>query len=142
MNYEERSKELAPFPKPCTAPGCHRLTTSYDSRCDLHPRKRHHNQESKKASDDRRGSASSRGYDWRWKKLRDAYLAKNPLCEHCLADGRVTIANEVDHIVALRDGGARLDPSNLQSLCIACHRAKTQKEIQARKIAARLGELL
>jgi 5-methylcytosine-specific restriction enzyme A len=34
----------------------------------------------------------------------------------------------VDHIVEIRDGGARLDPANLQLLCAPHHTAKTAAE--------------
>lgn len=38
----------------------------------------------------------------------------------------------VDHIVELRDGGAPLDPANLQLLCHACHQVKTGAARRAR----------
>jgi 5-methylcytosine-specific restriction endonuclease McrA len=34
-------------------------------------------------------------------------------------------AQVTDHIVALRDGGARLDPRNHQSLCYRCNVLKS-----------------
>jgi len=39
----------------------------------------------------------------------------------CEAEGRVTIADVVDHIVPIEDGGARLDVNNLRSLCTKHH---------------------
>ena len=32
-----------------------------------------------------------------------------------------------DHIVERKDGGAELDPANVEVLCHACHQAKTAK---------------
>jgi len=80
--------------------------------------------------DERRGSARERGYDYRWEKVRDWYRASHPLCEVC---GRPM--DHVDHIVPLRDGGERLDPDNLQSLCKPCHDKKTAEETRKRAAA-------
>ena len=57
----------------CAAPGCGKLT---DVRyCDVHLRSRPDRQ-----ADRGRGSAASRGYGWRWQKLRKLVLARDPLC--------------------------------------------------------------
>lgn len=56
-----------------------------------------------------------------WKRLRDWYIARHPLCELCHARP----ATIVDHIKELADGGASLDVCNLQSLCSSCHAVKT-----------------
>lgn len=52
----------------------------------------------------------------RWKKLRDWYRARHPLCELC---GQPT--QTVHHIIELRDGGLEMAEDNLQALCLACH---------------------
>jgi 5-methylcytosine-specific restriction protein A len=44
----------------------------------------------------------------------------------------VVLAVEVDHIVPIREGGARLDANNLQPLCHTCHSRKTMLEYLAR----------
>lgn len=59
-----------------------------------------------------------------WAALRQAVLAAEPLCRACAAQGRVTPAREVDHIVPRTAGGTHA-LANLQPLCTACHRAKT-----------------
>lgn len=63
------------------------------------------------------------GRPWRRKRetilLRDHYT-----CRTC---GLVTHSLEVDHIVNLAQGGTE-DDSNLQALCIPCHKAKTARE--------------
>jgi 5-methylcytosine-specific restriction protein A len=47
-------------------------------------------------------------------------LASSPLCAECERRGVVTLATDVHHIVAKRDGG--LDEiENLEPLCHACH---------------------
>jgi len=60
-----------------------------------------------------------------WKKLRTRYAKQNPLCVRCKEQGRVTPVQIVDHIIEIKDGGASLDESNLQSMCRACHNSKT-----------------
>ena len=77
--------------------------------------------------DQRRGSAAARGYDRRWQKIRLMHLRANPLCVMCLAEGRTTLATDVDHIVPRRQGGTDA-PSNLQSLCHSHHSQKTAGE--------------
>lgn len=75
------------------------------------------------------GSASDRGYDTAWKKLRAAHVAEHPLCEDCLLDGIVQPVEEVDHVKPVKTHPhLRLDPSNLRSLCKSHHQLKTQRE--------------
>lgn len=63
------------------------------------------------------------GRPWRRLKakihLRDKYT-----CQCC---GVVTMDLELDHIVNIAQGGND-DESNLQSLCVPCHKEKTLKE--------------
>lgn len=72
-------------------------------------------------------STAERGYDGTWQKLRKWKLATDPFCASCGGS-----ANQVDHIQPIADGGARLDPANLQSLCISCHSKKTAIDKKAR----------
>ncbi|MFD9551728.1 HNH endonuclease signature motif containing protein [Nocardia salmonicida] len=67
------------------------------------------------------GSGSTR----KWRELREAKLASDPICE---ASGCTRLAIEVDHVEPVGTGGERYDPSNLQSLCHTCHQAKTAQE--------------
>lgn len=74
-------------------------------------------------------SAADRGYDHAWRKMRRLFLMANPLCVICQAQGRVTPANVVDHIIPHRGDRERFDdPDNLQALCKPCHDRKTQQE--------------
>ena len=59
---------------------------------------------------------------------RERYFARNPLCVGCLAKGKVTAAQELDHIVPVGKGGSDSDPSNWQGLCKACHADKTEQD--------------
>lgn len=80
--------------------------------------------------DERRGSASERGYGSRWRKFRDAYLARHPLCVACQRCGRVSPAVVVDHVKP-HGGDMRIFwalPDNAQGLCSACDGAKKPRE--------------
>lgn len=46
----------------------------------------------------------------------------------CEAEGLTTAGEELDHIVPLMWGGSN-DDSNLQLLCVTCHKIKTSKEL-------------
>ena len=59
--------------------------------------------------------------------IRAAFLSAHPLCVCCLNVGRVTIATELDHIVALRHGGT--EKANYQALCHDCHSDKTEQDM-------------
>ncbi len=72
--------------------------------------------------------AHKSGYDKRWRRIRNAALAGEPLCRHCAEAGRVTAAVLVDHIVPLPAGTH--DRENLQPLCQQCHAVKTTSERQ------------
>ena len=64
-----------------------------------------------------------------WRGMREAQLRKEPLCRHCLTEGKATPATQADHIVAHRGEWERfIDPYNLQSLCASCHSLKTYHE--------------
>ena len=64
-----------------------------------------------------------------WRRVRKAVLARDDhQCVLCAAQGRVEAARAVDHVTPLFQGGAALDPENLQSLCLECHRIKTAEE--------------
>lgn len=60
--------------------------------------------------------------------LRERILKRDGfLCQPCSKEGRTRIAKEVDHIRSLAQGGTD-HPSNLQAICIPCHRKKTAEE--------------
>lgn len=80
--------------------------------------------------DVQRGTAPERGYDHRWKLLSRAHRRREPLCRHCANAGRVRLGELVDHIRPLKAGGTN-DEANLQTLCRACHKVKTDAETRA-----------
>ena len=75
-----------------------------------------------------KGSRHERGYGSAWVKTRARILKRDGyLCQTCLANGRPTKAEQVDHIKAKAKGGTD-DDDNLQAICQDCHQAKTQEE--------------
>lgn len=110
-------------PSACRRPGCPGLVRAgVCSVCGPLVRR------SRVEHDERRGTAHERGYDARWRRLRTAHMAAEPLCRMC---GK--LADLVDHITPILDGGAVLDDNNLQSLCKACHAVKSARDLAKRK---------
>jgi len=70
--------------------------------------------------------------------LRDRLLSANPLCAMCKSRGLVTLATDLDHIVALTNGGGN-DDENLQGLCAECHELKTLADL-GRRPRMEIGE--
>lgn len=63
-------------------------------------------------------------------EIRAAHFRLYPLCVRCQAKDppRVTAATELDHRVALVNGGEDVE-ENRQGLCAACHRDKTNEDM-------------
>lgn len=112
----------------CAHRGCEELVTS--GYCEVHQAE--YNAKQKQRAEEinkNRASSTQRGYDSRWQKARHTYLKHHPLCVECEKAGKVTSATVVDHIIPHK-GNKKLfwDKNNWQSLCKACHDAKTAKE--------------
>ena len=75
-------------------------------------------------------------------RLRDDFLARNPLCALCLKRGRTVEAEEVDHVLAIYLGGSLMDAGNLQALCRLCHQGKTSFELSEYPPGSELAERL
>lgn len=64
-------------------------------------------------------------HGWRWTAVRRAVFVRDGWrCVECGRAGRL----ECDHVTPLDRGGNPWDPDNLQTLCRACHIAKTARE--------------
>lgn len=64
----------------------------------------------------------------RWRRLRLAKLADNPLCEICLSKGVIEPTTDIHHIKKFSEGSTKEEMNelaysynNLQSLCSKCH---------------------
>ena len=115
-------KGAVPMPyrpkKPCAHPGCPALT--YTVFCPAHEK-----QDARAYEKYKRDPATRKRYGRAWQHIRTLYIAAHPLCEQCAADGRLTPAREVHHVIPLADGGSH-DDENLIALCKACHSGITR----------------
>lgn len=115
--------------KVCKKPNCGQLT--HGQYCDKHEKlKKIQTVEVRRNYDAVRGSATSRGYNYRWSQYSKSYREANPLCVKCLEKGILKVNNCVDHIIPVTgpDDPLFWEPSNHQGLCTACHSEKTAKE--------------
>ena len=65
-------------------------------------------------------------------EARKRFLYNEPLCRQCSTKGRTTLATQVDHIIALVNGGSDGD-NNKQPLCDECHKVKTAADMGYRR---------
>ena len=92
--------------RPCRYPGCPHLTDGV--YCEEHAKVMEQHYEKFQ-----RGYSPGKRYGRAWKRIRDRYVHKHPLCEQCLKEGRYVAVEEVHHIVPLAEGGSN-DESNLK----------------------------
>ena len=78
-----------------------------------------------------------RGHEFSAATRKAALARAGNRCEQCLATGRL----DVDHIVAVADGGAETI-DNAQVLCRTCHVAKTTRDLRERELQRRRDEAL
>jgi 5-methylcytosine-specific restriction protein A len=77
-----------------------------------------------------------------WRELLNAiikvrgWICQDPRCTRPNGPWRRIYG---DHIIELRDGGARLDPDNVLLRCASCHTRKTVEARAARQAAAPAG---
>jgi 5-methylcytosine-specific restriction protein A len=105
--------------KACGYPGCPELTNS--RYCDKHQQESDHIYNKYK-----RDPMTKKRYGRSWKHIRDRFIKTHPLCEECRMAGKLTLAEEVHHILPLTKGGSHSD-DNLMSLCKSCHSTITAK---------------
>ncbi len=66
----------------------------------------------------------------RLQQYRAQWFCLHPLCAECERNGKVRLATQLDHIVALDNGGTDFDqPGNRQGLCDDCHEVKTARDL-------------
>lgn len=108
--------------RPCSFPGCPELAVEGKQYCAEHQRR-----EDARYNHYTRSPDVNKKYGRAWKRIRDRYASKHPLCEMCLAEGRMTPTAEIHHKVPVSKGG-RHDEENLMALCRSCHN-KIHREI-------------
>lgn len=99
--------------RPCSFLGCPQLTEGqYCEQHRVEARRRYDKYE--------RATNVNKKYGRAWKRIRDRYVTEHPLCECCERKGKMTVAQEVHHILPISKGGTH-DRNNLMSLCKSCH---------------------
>lgn len=99
----------------CAASGCPQRAEPGSQYCAEHKRLADRQYDAYTRSPDHH-----KKYGRAWKRIRDRYVRSHPVCERCLAEGRITPVEEVHHIVPVSKGGQHVD-NNLMSLCQSCH---------------------
>lgn len=100
----------------CTTPGCDELADG--PRCRIHAN----------ARDAARGSSSERGYDAEWQRVRKLVLARDGYECQLRLKVCTKVATQVDHVIPLSAGGARLAMANLQASCKPCNVSKAGRD--------------
>ncbi|SIO36660.1 5-methylcytosine-specific restriction enzyme A [Rhodovulum sp. ES.010] len=119
--------------KLCRAPGCDELALPGGALCDEHAAERAARARARKARAKdsavaRKGAALYKTAAWR--RARETYLRRHPLCVDCGDLGLVVEAEEVDHVEPHRGDVRKFwDRSNWQALCKRCHSRKTAREV-------------
>lgn len=103
----------------CRKAGCGKAHGNGHGYCEAHLADRH---------TWKGGNTTKRGYGWAWQKLRSKIMERDKaMCQPCHRRGHYTAATEVDHIQAKAKGGTD-HTHNLEAICSACHKAKTQRD--------------
>lgn len=113
----------------CRAPACSKAIPS-PGFCDKHTK------QSSGWTRTTTQTTTARGYGHAWRRLREKILKRDCyLCQRCMRSDRVSVSNEVDHIINKASARAQGwtdeqidDPSNLEAICTDCHKMKTNKE--------------
>lgn len=111
--------EVKPMPmkpkRPCRYGGCPKLTDHKSGYCEDHRKmmERHYEKFT-------RGYDQHERYGSSWRKVRDRYISRHPLCEVCQQHGKYVMAELVHHKKPISADGTN-DENNLMALCISCH---------------------
>ncbi len=106
--------------KPCAYPGCASLVSG--GYCSKH-------RAVASTRDSEKERKVHRLYDRRWKKAREAQLAKEPWCADCLRANIYTAASEVHHDERHEGDREKFWSSSKTSLCKTCHSKRTAAEV-------------
>ena len=87
-------------------------------------------QEQSKVYDERRGSASARGYTHRWSKAAATFKTRHPLCLGCEAAGDVVAARLVDHVEPHRGDQDKFWDTSMWQPCCAWHHDVVKQRLE------------
>ena len=124
-------------PTICRKAGCSNTTTQRNGYCTEHQDYAKEQERLwREKRNENRESASRRGYGAEWRKLREAKLKANPLCERCGAPASVVHHKDHNQYNDFWD--------NLESVCRSCHeqhhgrkRKDNAREIENRNVGYR-----
>jgi 5-methylcytosine-specific restriction protein A len=102
----------------CLEPGCPDVATKR-GRCD-----RHRRDLERERSRRRRETTGGIFKTKLWLRRREQVLFEQPLCPGINGNPCDRIAEEVDHITPLSQGGAPYRRDNLRGLCSPCHQER------------------
>lgn len=98
--------------RPCRYPGCPHLTDGV--YCEEHAKVMEQHYEKFQ-----RGYSPGKRYGRAWKRIRDRYVHKHPLCEQCLKEGRYVAVEEVASLYAVYAAARSLTISSVKAACVA-----------------------
>lgn len=115
-------------PSTCTEPMCPALIHDGKSKCEEH-RLQQQSRITKEYAAKHTNSKYVQFYNSRtWRQLSINHRKQQPLCMHCLEHHITKPADVADHVIEIREAyHMRLDTTNLESLCHACHNSKTAR---------------
>jgi 5-methylcytosine-specific restriction protein A len=116
--------------KRCAHAGCRELIPTTETYCAKHKRNADRQYDKQRYRSD--PSYIKLYHSKEWRAIREqAMIRDHGLCQECLKHERIEQAKVVDHIKRVDEHPElRLELSNLQSLCKACHNKKTANEMQ------------
>lgn len=115
--------------KPCKKIGCNKLTRDKTGYCEEHKVLAEQNKKERNKYYDEhvRNKRDKKYRDFyhskEWERVRQRALVRDKgLCQHCIKENKITMADMVHHIIPIKDDWSkRLDLDNLVSLCHTCH---------------------
>ena len=96
-------------------------------------------QEQKQQADRWRGSASERGYTWRWAKASKTHLNRSPICIGCEAVGRVEPAVLVDHVEPHEGDQDKFWNTSMWQSCCRWHHDSIKQSLETMWKAGRIS---
>lgn len=119
--------------RPCKSAVCSNLTNERYCK-DHQPIVKEQNKERHRHYDkyQRDQEAASFYKSREWERAREqALIRDHGICQHCLKDKQITMAEMVDHVIPIKIAWhLRIYLPNLQSLCNQCHAIKTADDKQ------------
>lgn len=118
----------------CNHGGCSVMIPFNQTYCDKHyqPKRRY---TSKYDEYEHRKAVGGKYFKFynskRWHRASQLYRYSHPTCENCAKQGIIRAGNVVDHIKPIRTAQGwtlRWNTDNFQTLCHACHNAKTRED--------------